>query len=902
MNNKSLWQTLNGLCKKNRQFHDRVNELYSRISFPYKIRGRFAEWIEEQDWDLVDLEEDSGKRKAENLYKELVMKIEGNEDGLQAGQGFDLEKTLDLGRAKDSLKKAFDGNYCTFVRVIQKCLGEERLLIESCEIDNNEVKRKVKVADPNVETMEIQLRLTELQNQVALIGQKIEDVQFKQGKFRMDFEEKGEKLKQLNAQLSKGHQAELARLKADIEREQLKGSTENFENRKDMSNSLLLAAANLNEILSLIWREIEKWNVEQKREITALSKPVEGALDRLDKLCNEVGDVLIKMIQHLNNALNIILDIKYNPDQCVEDLQQALKGVRYQLLPEHLQKAFVVERNIPDRVLKVSSGKSLGFSMSVRILGGSGLGLSFAPPKVSVSLFHEKSIPPGVEQVAGACQILNGHERTFAINRGTNSFTAHFHSVQLKNVKRPDRGKNEELVTEHKYAFVFYSTVTVSGEPFQLRVVSLPVILTSQTSQEIMAKGTLIWHAAFSEGVDVGKNLFEYKDTVPWGEVAKVLNALFLQNTGRSLIKENLQYLAKMAFRHKDSRRSTDAVDFDSKVISEKQVIRDRLSGRDFSFWKWFYACMNLVIYHVKKEWQDGRIYGFISKEDCKRTLKDCPCGTFLLRFSESNIENSQKSDICGYLTVAVMEIDPESGQKKLFHVKDYLSPKEIHEKGLAPILDAMEVAEFTDPSKKKRLLQFLFPDRNTKFEDVFGTYIKQKECSEDGYRRGKYSIEIFLTDEQGRRGRHDSIDGSACDAGSCPPSVQSMASINSPIYEDWSEAPPGTYDMTHMNTLMLQMPLNAAQRPLAAVRPHFPSAVQPSAVAAVGPYNQPQEQLFNMAQPDMFGGVTQDFLTPFFSNGQIIDDTSLEAMLMTDNDGDLVIAPEFSGRDLRFS
>jgi len=44
------------------------------------------------------------------------------------------------------------------------------------------------------------------------------------------------------------------------------------------------------------------------------------------------------MIQHLNNALNIILDIKYNPDQCVEDLQQALKGVRYQLLPEHLQK------------------------------------------------------------------------------------------------------------------------------------------------------------------------------------------------------------------------------------------------------------------------------------------------------------------------------------------------------------------------------------------------------------------------------------------------------------------------------------------------------------------------------------------------------------------------------------
>lgn len=89
---------------------------------------------------------------------------------------------------------------------------------------------------------------------------------------------------------------------------------------------------------------------------------------------------------------------------------------------------------------------------------------------MTVSLFHEKSIPTEVTPVPGACQILNGQERTFAVNRGTNSFTAHFHSVQLKNVKRPDRGKNEELVTEHKYAFVFFSTVTVCGDAFPLKV------------------------------------------------------------------------------------------------------------------------------------------------------------------------------------------------------------------------------------------------------------------------------------------------------------------------------------------------------------------------------------------------------------------------------------------------
>ena len=55
-------------------------------------------------------------------------------------------------------------------------------------------------------------------------------------------------------------------------------------------------------------------------------------------------------------------------------------------------------------------------------------------------------------------------------------------------------------------------------------------------------------------------------------------------------------------------------------------------------------------------------IYGFISKDAAKHKLCDSPCGTFLLRFSESNIEQSQRSDISGFLTLAVMELDPKTG------------------------------------------------------------------------------------------------------------------------------------------------------------------------------------------------------------------------------------------------
>jgi len=90
---------------------------------------------------------------------------------------------------------------------------------------------------------------------------------------------------------------------------------------------------------------------------------------------------------------------------------------------------------------------------------------------VKLALFSEHDIPPDCDEyIDGMCQISNGGERQFTINRGTGACTAAFNSMQLKNVKRPDRGKNEELVTEHKYAFIFNTIVNVCGKQIPVRV------------------------------------------------------------------------------------------------------------------------------------------------------------------------------------------------------------------------------------------------------------------------------------------------------------------------------------------------------------------------------------------------------------------------------------------------
>jgi SH2 domain len=65
-------------------------------------------------------------------------------------------------------------------------------------------------------------------------------------------------------------------------------------------------------------------------------------------------------------------------------------------------------------------------------------------------------------------------------------------------------------------------------------------------------------------------------------------------------------------------------------------------------------------------------IYGFISKEDARSKLLDSPRGTFLLRFSESDVDKGdgrladgscdQKTEIYGHLTIAVTELDANEG------------------------------------------------------------------------------------------------------------------------------------------------------------------------------------------------------------------------------------------------
>ena len=86
---------------------------------------------------------------------------------------------------------------------------------------------------------------------------------------------------------------------------------------------------------------------------------------------------------------------------------------------------------------------------------------------------------------------------------------------------------------------------------------------------------------------------------------------------------------------------------------------KEALPDRNFTFWEWFHRILLLTQQHLSKLWQKGFVMGFISKPLAEQMLLEKHSGTFLLRFSDSEL---------GGVTIAyVRQPDMYPGRKYTF-------------------------------------------------------------------------------------------------------------------------------------------------------------------------------------------------------------------------------------------
>lgn len=177
---------------------------------------------------------------------------------------------------------------------------------------------------------------------------------------------------------------------------------------------------------------------------------------------------------------------------------------------------------------------------------------------------------------------------------------------------------------------IFESRFTFGDLNITIRAMSLPIVVTVHGSQEAQAWATIFWDNSFS-GMD--RVPFAVPDKVTWRQFADALNQKFISYNERGLTPENLHFLAEKLFKTSFPNGVRDDL-----VVTWKVFSKENLESRTFSFWEWFYAALRVTKEHLRGPWLEGSVVGFMNKQKVEEYLMATAHGTFLLRFSDSEL------------------------------------------------------------------------------------------------------------------------------------------------------------------------------------------------------------------------------------------------------------------------
>merc|ERR1712013_911202 len=83
------------------------------------------------------------------------------------------------------------------------------------------------------------------------------------------------------------------------------------------------------------------------------------------------------------------------------------------------------------------------------------------------------------------------------------------------------------------------------------------------------------------------------------------------------------------------------------------QEHKDCPPSYDFSFFTWFYATMKTTLDHLEGPWRKRLVEGFVGRQKAEKMVEQRPPGTFLLRFSDSQLGSLETAR--GYHTMTVV-------------------------------------------------------------------------------------------------------------------------------------------------------------------------------------------------------------------------------------------------------
>ncbi|XP_043290168.1 signal transducer and activator of transcription 5B [Venturia canescens] len=728
----SLWAKAQQLPQEALQ---QVRSVYGE-HFPIEVRHFLSSWIEEKMWTDIEPDNPQYEQYIMNLVLALIQELETKAASLNTEDLF-LTK-LKLIEAAKTFRQRYSQNPGTLFRIIRHCLGTEMKLV--AQVENLE-GALMSMAHGRVGLMvgdavaEIAQQVEALRRRTQETSEDLRKMAQEQEAFAISYHE----CTKLNAHLQHLATQQQSQQSQDAEKKirRQKEQQEQLLNHKiaslmqlrlTLADKLKETIAQLNTLQSRVLDdELIRWKRDQ--QLAGNGAPFNSNLDSIQEWCESLAELIWLNRQQIKEAEHLKQKLAFDPHG-VPDILPNLNLQITQLLSSLVTSTFIIEKQ-PPQVMKTNTR----FTSTVRLLVGGKLNVHMTPPQVKVTIISETQAnallksDKMAKRGEASGEILN-NTGTMEYHQATRQLSVSFRNMQLKKIKRTEK-KGTESVMDEKFSLFFQSQFNVGGGElvFQVWTLSLPVVVIVHGNQEPHAWATVTWDNAFAEP---GRVPFAVPDKVPWSQVAEALNVKFRSATGRALVEDNLRFLAEKAFRAGCGGNACPSIaggatgnssvaapnsvannpaeqDYSNVLLSWAQFCKEPLPERNFTFWEWFYAVMKLTREHLKGPWMDGNILGFVRKRQAEEMLGTCAFGTFLMRFSDSEL---------GGVTIAWVGDQTEVFMLQPFTSKDFT------------------IRSLADRISDLQHLLYLYPDvsKDQAFSKYYTPFDERQPMSNNGY------------------------------------------------------------------------------------------------------------------------------------------------------------------------
>lgn len=691
----SLWARAQQLPSESLQ---KVRAIYGE-HFPIEVRHCLATWIENRIWTPEPEEQQRF------FVDELVQEIHTHTELMLSPEMFVTK--MKLIEAAKLFRMQYSHAPHELYTYMRRCLALEMEVIQSA-------MGTPYIAQPQTERKYSEL-ITGLQNvrqKVNMASEEIRSLQANIESFSLQYHEclknKGHinYLQQSGPMTNERRELE-ACLRVQIDEMERKLNVlvaQINQSQMELVDHMKENIANLRQLQSQVLdEELIKWKREQ--QLSGNGVIMHSNLNTIQEWCELLADLIWSTRQQVGNVARIngktIAELRQpHLTEMLDDMGKQVTS----LLSTLVTSTFVIEKQ-PPQVMKTNTR----FTATVRLLVGGQLNVHMTPPRVTVVIISEqqaqlllKSDTQGRGKQPVECGDILNNSGCMEYQPTSRQLSVSFRNMQLRKIKRAEK-KGTESVMDEKLTLLFQSEFNVGGGElvFQVWTLSLPVVVIVHGNQEPHGWATVTWDNAFSPP---GRVPFAVPDKVTWGQLADTLRIKFSSATGGDLSEDNLRFLAEKIFR---SSLPLNAMELNSMTVSWTQFCKDALPERNFTFWEWFYMVVKVTRDYLRTLWCDRLIMGFIQKKQAEEMLSKCPPGTFLLRFSDSEL---------GGITIAWVGEGNE-----VFSLQPFTS-RDLMLRSLADrILDLAQ-------------LQFLYP--NVAKDDVFSKYYTkpENEMLKNGY------------------------------------------------------------------------------------------------------------------------------------------------------------------------